>query len=187
MTTVDIERPLTDLFRTTIDPQPQRIRGLATAAGLALDRMRALAAEADPPRARVTTASALFALCDMSRARMFQGARIFALLEHALAGRWSRLATERARYVSGRARDLDELPASETTVLSANALRALSIARLIAGERSHARPLVVEDIVLGLLLCVAAGEEPVAAHTVLRRLDLGPLKLLEQWAELATI
>jgi hypothetical protein len=159
---------------------------LATAAGLALDRMRALAAEADPAQQRVTTASALFALCDMARAKMFQGTRIFGLIEHALAGRWSRLATERARYIAGQAPELAEQPGS-TTLVSANAARALSIAQLLAGEYVQARPLIVEDIVLGLLLCTPTADEPVAAHTVLRRLDLGPLQLLERWAELAPV
>ena len=167
------------------DDPPRRQAGLATAAGLALDRMRALAAEADPESKRVTTASTLFALCDMARARMFQGTRAFGLIEHALTGRWSRLATERARYIAGRAHDLSEQPGS-TPLLSANAMRALSIARLLAGDYVVARPLIVEDIMLGLLLCVPT-DEPVAAHTVLRRLDLGPLQLLERWAELAAV
>lgn len=181
-----MERHFTNLFRIDELP-PRRGPGLATAASLALDRMRALAAEADPSSERVTTATALFALCDMAKARMFRSTRIFVLLEHVLAGRWSRLATERARYITGQAEDLDEQPASEATLLSGNAQRALSIARLLAGEHALARPLVVEDIVLGLLLCAPVADEPVAAHTVLRRLDLGPLQLLEQWAELATV
>jgi hypothetical protein len=160
---------------------------MATAASLSLDRMRALAAEADPATKRVTTASALFALCDMAKARMFRSTRVFALLERALAGHWLQLATERARYIAGQARDLDERAAGQTTVLSANAMQALSVAHLLAREQVPARPLIVEDIVLGLLLCVPTADEPIAAHTVLRRLELTPLRLLEQWAQLATV
>lgn len=185
-TNVDIERQLTDLFRVGALPSRRR-QGMATAAGLSLDRMRALGAEAEPATKRVTTASALFALCDMAKARMFRSTRVFALLERALAGRWLRLATERARYITGQARDLDERAAGETTVLSANAMQALLVAHLLAGEQAVARPLIVEDIVLGLLLCVPAADEPIAAHTVLRRLELAPLQLLQQWARLTTV
>lgn len=179
-----------DIERNSTQPWPANIarsghkHAMASAAGMALDRMRALAEEADPARTRVTTATALFALCDMARARMYRGTRVFGLFEDAFAGRWSRLATERARYIAGRAADLDEQP-SAASRLSTNAQHALSIARMLAGTYAMARPMMVEDVVLGLLLCTPTSEEPVAAHAVLHRLDLTSTELVARFVELA--
>jgi hypothetical protein len=181
---VDIER---NHINGTRPPNAARAisrTSMASAAGLALDRMGALAEEADPVGARVTTATALFALCDMARARMFQGTRIIKLFEETLAGRWSRLATERARYMAGRATDLEERTKTGSR-LSTNAEHALSIARMLAGHQGMARPLMVEDIVLGVLLCTSLAGDHVAAHVVLQRLELLPTELLTRFAELA--
>jgi hypothetical protein len=158
----------------------RRATPITPAALAALGRMRALAIEARPESPSATTATLLFALCDMARAKMFPGARILRLLRDGLDDRWLRLEDERERYIVDDAPELEE-PSTEPKLLSSHASAAFSIAFAAQAHALRSRALQVEDLVVGLLLCTPERGAPIAAHTVLSRLELPPLHLLSQW------